>query len=87
MFERRHPEINDAFIGMNFGRAKSEFCRIRLAGTKSPGEHVLEFRVIVDELQQWLTTGSVLAYPQQVFGGGIQFGDQEILVEQNHACV
>ena len=83
MLQRRHSEIDNSVFGMNFRGPESEFGRICLAGAKRPGKNVLKLGIVVDELQQGFTVRPVLTDAEQIFGGGIQCRDQQVLIEKN----
>ena len=72
---------------MNFRRPEPQLGRVRLAAAQCAGKNILEFRIIVHELQQRSAARPALADAEQVFGGGIQVSDQEILIEKYNAGV
>ena len=87
MFQGRHAEIDDAVFGMNFSRPEPKLGCVRLAGVQGTPENVLEFRIVIHQLQEWSAARPVLANAEQVFGGGVQFGDQEVLIEKYNAGI
>lgn len=72
---------------MNFCRPQPKLGRIRLAAAQCAGQNILELGIVVHELQQRPAVRPALADAEQVLGGGIQVGDQEILIEKDNAGV
>jgi len=72
---------------MNFCRPEPKLGRVRLAAAQCAGENILELRIIVHELQQRPAVRPAPADAEQVLGGGVQIGDQEILIEKYNAGV
>ncbi len=72
---------------MNFRRPEPKLGRVCLAVAQCARENILEFRIVIHELQQRSAAPPALADAEQVLGGGIQVDDQEILIEKYNARV
>ena len=72
---------------MNFRRPEPKLGRVCLAAAQCAGENILELGIIVHELQQRFAARPALADAEQILGGGVQVGDQEILIQKYNAGV
>jgi hypothetical protein len=72
---------------MNFSWCKAQLCCIGLAAAECTGQDVLKVGIVIDELQQRLAAGPVLANAEEIFCCGIDCCDQQILIEKYDACV
>ncbi len=72
---------------MNFRRPEPKLGRVSLAAAQRAGKNILELGIVVHELQQRPAVRPALADAEQILGGGVQVGDQEILIEKDNAGV
>lgn len=72
---------------MNFRRPEPKLGRVCPAAAQCAAENILEFRIVVHELQQRSAARPASADAEQVLGGGVQVGDQEVLIEKYNAGV
>ncbi len=70
---------------MHFGRRKTHFVGVMIAGCCDTPQDIAHLRLVVDELQQRLAASPLLADAQDVLRRRIQRDDQEAVVEQDDA--
>jgi hypothetical protein len=56
-----------------------------IAGRCNAGEHISEFRFVIDELQQRFAASTAAADAEHILGGRIQVDDEQVVIEQDDA--
>jgi hypothetical protein len=64
-----------------------DFVRIMIAGGRDPAEDLAELRFVIDQLQQGFSACAVAADAENVLGRRVEVGNEQIVVQQDDACV
>ena len=83
--DRGDAAVDDTFVRVNLGRREMHFVGVVVTGRRHAAEHLAHLRFVVDKAQQRLAPGTPATDTEDVFCGGVEIDDQEVLVEQDHA--
>jgi hypothetical protein len=83
--DRRHATVDDALIGVNFGRSEPQFVGIVIAGCEDAAKNIAELGLIIEQAQHRFTASPLDTDTQQVFGGRVEVDDQQAAVNENNS--
>jgi hypothetical protein len=82
----RNPAVDDAFVGMDLGRAKPHLVGVVVPGLQNPGQDVPHLGFVVDQPQQRPAARTLQADAEDVFRSRVKVDYQQVVVNENNAC-
>ena len=83
--DRGNTAVDDTLGGVDFVGRQAHLVGVVITGRGNSGQHVAQFRFVIDELQQGFATGAAAADAEHVLGSRVQINDKQAVIEQDDA--